>query len=185
MGALIDAVHFRRFKEPKREVPKKHDLGLIAGAQHIRNSERCWILTKDGTIQRYAIDHTVRDEDPIAVSLGALINMMAINSGGADMDPSNFAPLFSRMIRAGLIPDQGAFQLEDLSFLVERNMDINELPPEQVVAIAREVNRMRFAGRSVEEIDLYLRRAFQGEKAKLQSSVEKFRGDADAWRSTG
>jgi hypothetical protein len=184
IGAHIDAVHFRRFKEPKREVPKKHDLGLIAGAQHMRNSGRCWILTKDGTIQRYAIDHTVRDEDPIAVSLGALINMMAINSGGADIDPSNFAPLFSRMIRAGLVPDQGAFQMEDLSFMVDRNMDINELPPEQVIVIAREVNRMRFAGRSVEEVDLYLRRAFQGEKAKLQSSVEKFRGDADAWRST-
>jgi len=184
VGALIDAVHFRRFKEPKRDIPKRHDLGLIAGAQHIRNSERCWILTKDGTIQRYAIDHTVRDEDPIAVSLGALINMMAINSGGADIDPSNFAPLFSRMIRAGLIPDQGAFQMEDLSFMVDRNMDINELPPEQVIAIAREVNRMRFAGRSVAEIDLYLRRAFQGEKAKLRSSVDKFRGDADAWRST-
>lgn len=183
VGAHIDAVHFRRFKETKREAPKKHDLGLIAGAQYIRSSERCWILTKDGTIQRYAIDHTIRDEYPIAVSLGALINMMAINSGGADIDPTNFAPLFSRMIRAGLVPDQGTFQMEDLSFMIDRNMDINELPSEQVVAIAKEVNRMRFGGSSVEEVDLYLRRTFQGEKAKLQSSVDKFRGDADAERS--
>lgn len=167
----LDKIHVERFNQPKRENARVHDAGMISGAVHLRKSEKCWIITKDGTVRRYAIENIKRNDEPIAVSLVSLMNMMAINSGGASVDPTNFAPLFARMIRKSLLPDKEVFTLADLSLMVERESQINELPKEDVIEIAKEINKMRFSGGSTEEIDLYMRRALQTKKLAYNNDI--------------
>src|SRR6185295_16427967 len=69
----IDKVHVRRTGQLKRQKAKIHDAGLIRGAEYLKNTRPCWILTMDGTLREYSNEFIVRDSNPIAISLESLI----------------------------------------------------------------------------------------------------------------
>lgn len=162
---IIKTIHFNRAKRDKKEPQLKHDVGLIKGAEYLRdNQKKCWIITADGTIKRYAIENTIRSEYPVAISLEVLLNILAVKNGNADIDPKDFAPLFANLIKYSLIPDKDIFQVADLSYLLDSNYQINELESDVVKSIAREVNQMRIKGSPDSEIGLFLMRSFQSRK---------------------
>jgi len=168
----INAIKLARTKREKRENARKHDAGLIYGAKALRKEQKCWILTLDGTVKQYAIENTIRDEYPIAISLDVLLNIMAVNSAGTDIDPTDFAPLFATIIKLTLFPDEQTFTIEDLSYMLDTKIQIDELDDESINEIATGLNKLRIEGKTDEEIGLFLRRSFQKEKLKMKSDLE-------------
>lgn len=169
----INEIAKRRTKRDKRERPKTHDAGMIQGASKLRTSDNCWIITSDSILKIYAIENCLRDENEIAIGLDVLLGMLAVNSAGNGIDASNFAPLFKNIIKLSLIPENDTFQVQDLAFILDANLKINELGEEKVKEIAREVKRMRIRGEADEMISLYLRRQLEGEKLVLNEDLEQ------------
>lgn len=171
----INDIHFKRLKRDKRDAPKTHDAGLIYGVNFLRRSEPTWILTSDGTLKTYAIENILRNETEIAIGLDVLIAMFAVNSGGVDVDSSDFAPLFKSLIKNSLIPEDHIFDVRDLAFILSTDLRINDLESEQVVEIASAVRRMRIAGVEDDEISLFLRREIEGRKLGMVKDLSQAR----------
>lgn len=157
----------------KRDRPVSHDAGLIEGAKEIRKSEKCWIVTIDSTLKRYAIENALRDDHEIAVGLDVVLGLMAVNGGGVDVDSSNFAPLFKNLVKFSLVPESDAFEMKDLAFILRTRIKINELPNEKVIEVAKEVKKLRVAGAEEENIALYLRRFMEGDTLGMVKQVEE------------
>jgi rRNA-processing protein FCF1 len=168
----INETYKKRTGRDKRERPVIHDAGIISGAQFIRKTDKCWIITSDSTMKRFAIEHCIRDENEIAVGLDVVIGLMAVNSGGVNMDASNFAPLFKNLIKYSLVPESDAFEVKDLAFILRTNIKVNELPNEKVIEVAKEVKRLRIAGEEEENVALYLRRFMEGDTVGMVKEVE-------------
>lgn len=173
LKSKINAVYKKLTRRDKREAPINHDAGLVSGAQYIRKSERCWIITSDSVMKRYAIENCLRDENEVAVGLDVVIGLMAVNSGGANLDASNFAPLFKNLIKYSLIPESDAFEVKDLAFILRTNIKVNELSNEKVIDVAKEVKRLRIAGEEEENIALYLRRFMEGDTLSMYKEIEE------------
>jgi hypothetical protein len=154
----INEIYRRRANRDKRPNPLSHDAGMISGAYHLRKTEKCWIITSDSIIKRYAIENCVRDENEIAIGLDVVLGLMAVNSGGANIDASNFAPLFKNIIKFSLTPEKDSFETSDLNFILQTQIRLNELTNSKLVEIAKEVKKKRLAGEDEESIALYLRR---------------------------
>ena len=173
----IDKIYRRRTNHDKREKPKQHDSGLIAGAEFKKKSKKCWILTRDGTLRELAFDRTVRDENPIAIGLDSLIQMLAINSGGSELSSTEFAPLFGKLVRSSLVPEKSTFQMEDLFFIEKTRIQISELSNEQIVEIAKKVNKLRLQGVSDDDIALEIQRYFQTSVLISEDELLNLKGD--------
>lgn len=174
----INETYKKRTGRDKRENPVIHDAGIIAGAKFLRKTEKCWIITIDSTLKRYAIEHCIRDENEIAVGLDVVIGLMAVNSGGVNIDASNFAPLFKNLIKYSLVPESVAFEVKDLAFILRTDIKVNELPDDKVIEAAKEVKRLRISGEEEENIALYLRRFIEGDTAEMIRDVEEARSQA-------
>jgi hypothetical protein len=181
----MNAIYKERRKHDKLIKSLRHDAGLIAGAMELRKSERCWVLTLDSTVRDYALESAIRAEYPIAISMQTLITVLAINNGGVDVDPADFIPLFGTIIRLGLIPEHGAFTVEDLSRMYEVQSQIADLPRETITDIARQVNRDRLAGISDDKIRLSLMRRFESERLKIVSDLDATKQQLQAAKSEG
>ncbi len=175
----INRIHKRRTNHDKRNMPKQHDAGLIAGAEFIKQNKNCWILTRDGTLREYAYEKTLRDENPIALGLDSLIQMLAINSGGTEISSTNFAPLFGRLVRASLMPEKDTFEMEDLYFIEKTRIQISELPNDKIIEIAKNVNKLRLKGVSDDDIVLEIQRSFQRETSDKAETIKELRSEKD------
>lgn len=156
----------------KRNEPLLHDVGLIRGVEHIKKTNKCWLLTTDSVLIQYAIDHCLRDDIPFVFGIDILINILAIDDGGVEIDASNYVPLFANIVRFSLIPDKDIFKPEDLSIMLDVHQQISELPAEKIIEMAKNVNKSRLSGLSDEKIALQLTRSFQSEKLKAFDDLE-------------
>lgn len=172
LKSKINSVYKKRTGRDKRDKPIIHDAGMIKGAQLIRKEENCWIVTSDSTMKRFAIESCIRDENEIAVGLDVIIALMAVNSGGVNIDASNFAPLFKNLIKYSLVPESVAFEIKDLAFILRTNIKINELPTDKVIEVAKAVKRMRVSGEGDENIALYLRRFMESDAIGISKEIE-------------
>lgn len=157
----------------KRDRPVAHDAGLIEGAKEIRRSDKCWIITIDSTLKRFAIENSLRDDHEIAVGLDVVLGLMAVNGGGVNVDSSNFAPLFKNLVKYSLVPESNAFEMKDLAFILRTRIKINDLPNDKVIEVAKEVKRLRVAGVDEEYVALYLRRFMEGDTVGMVKQVEE------------
>lgn len=175
---LINKIYkSKRYRDKKRN-PLQHDAGLIAGAEFIRKQEKCFILSRDISVKETALNKTIRNEMPIAIGLDTLINVLAIDNGGTDVDPTNYAPLFASIIKLALIPEHDVFRVEDLSRMLDVQSQIADLPSEKIIDMAKELHHNYVIGIPEEEISLQLTRSFQAAKLELQSDLEKSRKEA-------
>ena len=169
----INETYKKRTGRDKRPNPIIHDASIISGAQFIRKTEKCWIITSDSTMKRFALENCLRDDNEIAIGLDVIIGLMAVNSGGANIDASNFAPLFKNLIKYSLVPESEAFEIKDLAFILNTNIKVNQLPDERVIEVAKEVKRLRIKGAEEDDIALYLRRFIEGDVVGMVKDVEE------------
>jgi len=144
-----------------------HDVGLIAGANYLRTKGKYFILSQEVSVNCYAKTNPSVNNLPLSIKLETLINILAIDNGGINVDASDYATLFASMIRKGLVPNKDIFKIEDLSLMLEKNEQIAQLPSEEAIRIAKEVHRNRLLGEDSEKIALELTRQIQGVKLKI------------------
>lgn len=169
----INKVYFRKRNKDKKKSSLVHDAGLISGAKFLRTSEKCFILSRDSSINEAALEYKNANEIPIAIGLDTLINLLAIYNGGTDIDPRNCAPLFASIIKLALIPEQDVFKLEDLSRMLDVETQIANLPTEEIIDIAKELHHNNVTGVSDEDSSLQLTRRFQSAKIQFQTDLDK------------
>jgi hypothetical protein len=174
----INSIYKSKRHKYKRKNPLQHDAGLIAGAQFLRKKEKCFILSRDISVKEAALDMPVRNEMPIAIGLDTLINVLAIDNGGTDINPTNYMPLFVSIIKLALIPEHDVFIVEDLSRMLDVQAQIADLPSEKIIDMAKELHHSQIIGVPEEEISLQLTRSFQAAKLELQSDLDKARKEA-------
>lgn len=172
---LINKIYKSKRHRDKKRNPLQHDAGLIAGAEFIRKQEKCFILSRDISVKETALNKPIRNEMPIAIGLDTLINVLAIDNGGTDVDPTNYAPLFASIIKMALIPEHDVFRVEDLSRMLDVQSQIADLPSEKIIDMAKELHHNHVIGVPDDEISLKLTRSFQAAKLELQSDLDKSR----------
>jgi hypothetical protein len=173
----LNTIYKRRTTKDKREKPKTHDAGLYKGVEFLNKSKKTMILTRDSILREYAYENAKRDELPFAIGFDSLIQMMAINSGGTDFNSTDFAPLFSRLVKEALTPEKETFKPVDLDFILKTRIQISELPKDQVIKIAKEVNRLRLKEVPEEDIVLEIQRLFQVNITGLNEEIEGLKTD--------
>jgi len=177
-----DQNELNRFRSKNRRA-LEHDAGLIKGAQHIKKSEKCFIISRDITVKDYGAKHSIRDEPDIVIGLDTLISILAIDNGGIDVDPTNFKPLFANLIRMSLIPEKGSFQVEDLSKFLEIETHFNQLPTDDIIDIAKEYSIGRMRGESDKKLALLLSRRYEASKTKMFSEISDSKAEFDKNRT--
>lgn len=155
----------------KNKFALEHDAGLIKGTQHIRKTEKCFIISRDITVKDYGASHSLRNEPDMVIGLDTLISVLAIDNGGIDVNPTNFKPLFANILRMSLIPEKGSFQVEDLSKFLEIETHFNQLQTEDIVSIAKEYSIGRMKGEPDKKLALLLSRRYQASKTKMFEEI--------------
>jgi hypothetical protein len=165
----LNEINYSRSRHYKSDNVLRHDTGLIQGALFLNDKKRTWILTKDGTVRTYANETALRNDDPIAIGLDSFIQMMAINNGNIECNSTNFAPLFAKLVQFSLWTEKDMFKMEDLFFIHETNIDIQDLPKDNILEIAKKVNKLRILNKPDDEIALEIRRYFQKTKIDFEA----------------
>jgi hypothetical protein len=152
-----------------------HDVGLIAGADFLRKENKLFILTQDSSIINYAKQYPFQQGLPIAIKTETLLNVLAVNSYKSSEE--DYISLFASLIRKGMQPQSTTFRLTDLSYILEKEQFISQLPHSSVISIVTDVSRKRLLGESDEEINKELTRKVQNEKFKVVKDLDKARSE--------
>jgi len=161
----------------KKRKPLMHDAGLIRGAEYLRTQENCFILSREISVKQYGILKAVRDEPFISIGLDTLIGLLAIDSGGIDIDPTNFKPLFAKIIKLALLPEKGIFQVEDLVRMFDIEQNISNLPDEDVISIAHDMHKYQMSDMNDSKITVEIQRKFQSAKMRLKSDLNSAKAE--------
>jgi hypothetical protein len=181
----LDSINVRRTKRTKRETPRKHDLALLKSAEHLRKSgEKCIILTRDGTIREYANSNVLRDETPLAIGLDSLIQLLAIENGGVEQDSTEYTTLFNKIVKSSFALPKESYQVEDLQFMIQTKIKIEELDNDKKIQIAKKVNLLRINGHADEDIILEIQREFQSGIKDLKHDYEVLSAEKSALKSS-
>jgi hypothetical protein len=166
----ISGLWWQRRGRKKQMRAAEHDAALTAVAEGLSNEGiRCSVLTLDRTMHEHALARAGRHSLPQWISLDALIQILAVEGAGPDLDPSDFAPLMASIIRHQCEPMMDTYRAEDLSLMLDVEDRCAALPVDQVKEIAVTIARERLKGRKRNDPELVLivRRAFQSGKFKL------------------
>ena len=161
----------------KREKALIHDVGLLAGIEYYRKKEKAFIISQEVSINKYSHTKPVIDNLPLAIKLETIINMLAIDNGGTDVNPTDFSTLFADMIRFNLQPDKNTFEVADLAKLLDTELQIEQLPAEEVIKMANNLHQNRSKGLNDEEVSLALNREFQDVKLKFVDDFDTAQND--------
>lgn len=159
-----------------------HDVGLIAGVEELRKTKKSFILSQDSTISAYSKQRPVEQGLPLSIKMETLINVLALDSGGVEVDPQNYIPLFAQMIRHGLSPDEKTFQIQDLARMSDMEQDITRLDDRDIVKLATDIATLRMQGESEEQIGLTFRRELQDVKRGIVDELENTKRDIESER---
>lgn len=151
----------------KKIAALNHDIGLIAGTEYLRRNEKAFIISQEVSINKYSHSKPHIENLPLSIKLETLINMLAIDNGGTDVNPNDFSNLFADMIRFNLQPKAETFEIADLSRLLDMEIQIEQLPTEEVINLANKVHTDISNGLNDDEISLNLNREFQDIKLKF------------------
>lgn len=161
----------------KREKALIHDVGLIAGIEFYRKNEKAFVLSQEISINKYSHTKPTIENLPLAIRLETLINMLAIDNGGTEVNPTDFSNLFADIIRYNLQPDKDTFQVADLSKLLDTELQIEQLPADEVIKLANKLHQNRSVGMSDEDVSLALNRDFQDVKLKFVEDYDIAQND--------
>ena len=172
----LNSVFKNLTKRDKRPHALMHDVQIIAGTEEIRKTLKAFILSQDTCISEYSRKRPSVNDLTLAIKLETLINLLSVYRPEI-LESDIFSSLFTSMLRDGLVPRTGVFQIEDLALMSEREEQISQLPTGSIVSIAKDICRRRLSGESEESISLALSRAVQGEKmhvaVELSSTKEQ------------
>ena len=180
LGALHESIHNDKKKANHSLV---HDVGLIAGAEKLRTTKKAFILSQDSTIAEYSKKKPLENGLTLSIQMETLINVLALDSGGVEVNPQNYIPLFAQMIRHGLVPDDKTFQVQDLARMSDMEQEVTRLPDNEIEKLAKNIATLRMQGESDEVIGLSFRRQLQDVKRGIVDELEDTKRDVENERS--
>lgn len=148
-----------------------HDVGLIAGAEFLRNDDKWFILSEEISVNNYSKNKPTVSGLPLALRVETLINVLALNNGGDSFDADDYMPLFASIIQNGFQPQKDTFVQEDLYAIYEMNQQIALLPEEQKKEIVQEINSKRLKGESDDKLKVELERAITRGKLQIHDDL--------------
>ena len=131
-------------------------------------------MSDDSTMNAYA-KRQPYELLPIAIRLDTLINVLALKKGGAINRMHSFQDMFANIVRSGFTSNIGTFNVNDLSYILDKETQFAALDSEKIEEIAKEVSRMRLQEKTEKEIARYLVNQFQSEKLRIQGDLEEMR----------
>lgn len=153
----------------------RHDAALNSVVErHDANDVRSWVLTTDRTMTDLSLRRVGPHGLPKWITLGTLIQVLAVDLSGEEVSAANFGALLAAMLRNDAQAVQHPFALEDLSWLVDIEERCANLTSEQLEKVSQLVSRARLSGKSSSDPDLHLevQRAFQSERMdRVQEAV--------------
>jgi hypothetical protein len=168
-------------RRPKSRSAAQHDAALTSVAEGLRaKGQPCVVVTLDRTMYEVALRRAGPHDVPVWLTLDGLIQILAVDGAGPAIDPAEFAPLMASIIRHQVEPVLDTYTAADLAMVLEIEDRCAALPAEAARSIAVLVARARYAGRDRmdNELQLDVRRAFQGQKMDLAERLEESRADA-------
>ncbi len=167
--------HCRANRKEKNRHALIHDVVMIECAKHLREKEPYFILSNDDTIKSFAKNIPLEHNLPIAIGLDTLINLFAIERGGVAISNFSFYDLFANIVRQGLKPAVNTFCIEDVAYVFDKNQQIADLSPEQIIEITQKVVKQRVNDVPEREIHLSIMRAVQGDKMQVVNDFDKLK----------
>lgn len=171
--AELNSVYKSATGRDKRISALTHDVGLIAGAEFLRNEDKWFILSEEISVNNYSKNKPTVSGLPLALRVETLINVLALNNGGDSFDADDYMPLFASIIQNGFQPKKDTFVQEDLYAIYEMNQQIALLPEEQKKEIVQEINSKRLKGESDDNLKVELERAITRGKLQIHDDLNE------------
>ena len=181
------AVAPTRRHRPKGENTVNHDAALVYIVERAREKgKNVWVLTLDTGMQGLSAERAGEHGLPLWVSVEALLQVLAVDSQGTNIDPADFAPLLGRILTTEYIPSPETYTIEDLCLLVEREGRITDLPDEKIKEIACKVRRAILQGkrRNDPELALLIQREFQGTRLEHEEELRRTKEEVEKERKS-
>lgn len=141
-------------KRPKTESALNHDASIIYVQEDESKNSKVYVLTLDRSLQVCATERAGNHSMPPVIYLEGLIQVLAINNGGPNIDVTNYAPFLSSIILKRCAPPEDTYTLEDLHWLYSIQKNVAKFEPEKIKQIALEIARARLAGKKVDDKNL-------------------------------
>lgn len=164
----LNSVFFNATGREKKQNALTHDVGLIAGAEFLRDKEKWFILSEEISVNNYSKTKPVMNGLPVSLRVSTLINVLALNNGGDCFEANDYMPLFASIIQNEFQPSKETFAQEDLYAIYDLNHQIALLTNEQKKEIVMEIHAKKLKGENDEILRVNLDRAIT--RGKLQIS---------------
>jgi hypothetical protein len=165
----LNRVYVEATGHSKRKCPLMHDVGLIAGAEYLRLEDKYFVLSEEISINDYSKQSPISHNLPLSIRVLTLINILAMDNGGAEFSADDYMPLFATIIRNGLQPNKNVFQQADLLKLYQLNNQLASLPQRETQDIIKDMHELMVKGEDSDKLSLELdRRITMGKETAKQ-----------------
>jgi len=163
-------------RQPKSNAALGHDASLIMTVEAERQAgNKTFILTLDRSLQACCAERAGNHNLPVAIYLEGLIQILAANNAGPNVDASNFAPLLTSILLKRCVPPEQMYSPQDLHWLYGIQKNIAKFKPEKIKQIALEVTKARLSGKIAtdEVLQRTVNRLYQEEIQATSKQVEE------------
>lgn len=177
-------------RQPKSNSALEHDAALIYVSESEQKAgNKVFILTLDRSLQACCAERIGTHNIPSAIYLEGLIQILAANNAGPELDATDFAPLLTSMLLKRCVPPERMYSTQDLHWLYGIQKNVAGFKPEKIKQIVLEVMRARLSGKTADDEGLQrtVNRFYQEEMWSTNRVVKEFadrahRAEEDAER---
>lgn len=162
------------WERPKSELALNHDSALLHVAEFIRSDEgNCWILSLDKTLHACDISKTGPHTMPLVITVDVLIQILALDNAGPELDASDFAPLLQSILLQRCTPPSDTYTFVDLLWLHNMNERVADFPTDEIKSFARFIAKNRLEGKNPKsrKFQLDVQRRYQEKKIELSKQL--------------
>ncbi|OQB93194.1 MAG: hypothetical protein BWX82_00593 [Parcubacteria group bacterium ADurb.Bin115] len=143
-----------------------HDLIITKLCKKYSKDKKMFALTRDLSLEALSLKWVGEKEDSVWRSLYSLVQVLAINGGGPDFDPSDMAPLVKIFIEQEDFGRSDNFDKRDLLKFTELSDRINELPETKTINLLNKIHKANMSNTSDQQ-------SFKDVKLELERSLVK------------
>jgi hypothetical protein len=162
----------------KRMAAARHDAALTHVARSLRKAgEGTWVLSTDRTMQRLASQWAAGSEAPLWITLDTLLQVLAVEEEGSQLDATVFGPLLAQLIGNEVQACRFGYQIEDVRVLDELISGAEALPDHEVQVLARRIHAKRMNGvdRADPELQHDINHMYQRARHRLGMDLQNAR----------
>lgn len=157
----------------KRQNALGHDIGLLAGVEHLRKSGKFFVVSEEACVNLYSKKRPLSDNLPLAIRIDTLINVLAANNDGETFNAADYVPLFANIVRSGLTPDKDTFRQEEIYNLYDMDEQVAQLPSDKVKEIVLEMHELILKGTDEKKLSRELKAKITKGKIKVVSDLDE------------